>query len=46
MHMDEAFNRLPEPIIVFLERKFAGMFVLCQRLRAQAEFRGLLAPKL
>jgi hypothetical protein len=46
MYMDEVFNRLPEPIIVFLQRKFAGMFVLCLRLRARAESRGLLDPKL
>jgi predicted unusual protein kinase regulating ubiquinone biosynthesis (AarF/ABC1/UbiB family) len=46
MFMDEAFNHLPEPITVFLQRKFAGMFMLCRRLRARVDLRGMLDPYL
>jgi predicted unusual protein kinase regulating ubiquinone biosynthesis (AarF/ABC1/UbiB family) len=46
MYMDEAFNHLPEPITMFLQRKFAGMFMLCRRLRARVDLRGMLDPYL
>jgi aarF domain-containing kinase len=46
MFMDEAFNHLPEPITIFLQRKFAGMFMLCRRLRARVDLRGMLDPYL
>ena len=46
MYMDEAFNQLPEPITMFLQRKFAGMFMLCRRLRARVDLRTLLDPYL
>jgi aarF domain-containing kinase len=46
MFMDEAFNHLPEPITMFLQRKFAGMFMLCRRLRARVDLRGMLDPYL
>ena len=42
MFMDEAFNHLPEPITMFLQRKFAGMLMLCRRLRARVDLRGML----
>ncbi len=46
MYMDEVFNHLPEPITMFLQRKFAGMFMLCRRLRARVDVRGMLDPYL
>ncbi|MGD9299546.1 AarF/ABC1/UbiB kinase family protein [Thiohalocapsa sp.] len=46
MYMEEAFNHLPEPITMFLQRKFAGMFMLCRRLRARVDLRGMLDPYL
>ena len=46
MYMDEAFTHLPEPITMFLQRKFAGMFMLCRRLRARVDLRGMLDPYL
>jgi aarF domain-containing kinase len=44
MFMDEAFNHLPESITMFLQRKFAGMFMLCRRLRARVDLRELIDP--
>jgi aarF domain-containing kinase len=46
MYMEEAFNHLPESITMFLQRKFAGMFMLCRRLRARVDLRELLDPYL
>jgi predicted unusual protein kinase regulating ubiquinone biosynthesis (AarF/ABC1/UbiB family) len=46
MYMEDAFTKLPEPITMFLQRKFAGMFMLCRRLRARVDLRALLAPYL
>jgi predicted unusual protein kinase regulating ubiquinone biosynthesis (AarF/ABC1/UbiB family) len=46
MFMEDAFTKLPEPITVFLQRKFAGMFMLCRRLRARVDLRALLDPYL
>jgi predicted unusual protein kinase regulating ubiquinone biosynthesis (AarF/ABC1/UbiB family) len=46
MYMEEAFNHLPEPITMFLQRKFGGMFMLCRRLRARVDLRGMLDPYL
>jgi aarF domain-containing kinase len=46
MFMDEAFNHLPESITMFLQRKFAGMFMLCRRLRARVDLRELIDPYL
>jgi predicted unusual protein kinase regulating ubiquinone biosynthesis (AarF/ABC1/UbiB family) len=46
MYMEEAFNHLPEPITMFLQRKFAGIFMLCRRLRARVDLRGMLDPYL
>ncbi len=46
MYMEDAFTKLPEPITMFLQRKFAGMFMLCRRLRARVDLRALLDPYL
>ena len=46
MYMQDVFTKLPEPITMFLQRKFAGMFMLCRRLRARVDLRGLLDPYL
>lgn len=46
IYLDDAFTRLPEPVTMFLQRKFAGMFMLCRRLRARVDLRGLLDPYL
>ncbi len=46
LYMEEVFSQLPEPITIFLQRKFAGMFMLCRRLRARVDLRSMLAPYL
>jgi len=46
MFNDKQFNHMPEPATMFLQRKFAGVFMLCRRLRAQVDLRGMLEPYL
>ena len=46
MFFDDAFSRLPEPATLFLHRKFVGIFMLCRRLRARVDLRGMLAEYL
>ena len=44
MFNDEVFNHMPDPATMFLQRKFAGVFMLCRRLRAQVDLRTMLKP--
>ncbi|MCF8017114.1 MAG: hypothetical protein K9L65_15775, partial [Chromatiaceae bacterium] len=37
---------MPEPATMFLQRKFAGIFMLCRRLRAEVDLRAMLEPYL
>jgi hypothetical protein len=46
MFNDKMFNHMPEPATMFLQRKFAGIFMLCRRLRAQVDLGTMLAPYL
>jgi predicted unusual protein kinase regulating ubiquinone biosynthesis (AarF/ABC1/UbiB family) len=46
MFNDKMFNHMPEPATMFLQRKFAGIFMLCRRLRAQVDLGAMLAPYL
>ncbi len=46
MFNDQMFNHMPEPATMFLQRKFAGIFMLCRRLRAQVDLRTMLEPYL
>lgn len=43
MYFDNAFSRFPDPATLFLHRKFVGTFMLCRRLRARVDLRGMLA---
>jgi predicted unusual protein kinase regulating ubiquinone biosynthesis (AarF/ABC1/UbiB family) len=38
------FLRPPPPVTVFLHRKLVGSFLLCARIRARVDMRGLLEP--
>ncbi|MCF7982778.1 MAG: AarF/ABC1/UbiB kinase family protein [Thiohalocapsa sp.] len=42
MFFNDAFTRYPEPESLFLHRKFVGIFMLCRRLRARVDLRGML----
>lgn len=44
MFNDQMFNHMPEPATMFLQRKFAGIFMLCRRLRAEVDLRAMLEP--
>jgi len=46
LFLDDAFTRFPEPATMFLHRKFIGTFMLCRRLRARVDLRGMLAEYL
>jgi predicted unusual protein kinase regulating ubiquinone biosynthesis (AarF/ABC1/UbiB family) len=46
MFQDKQFSHMPEPATMFLQRKFAGIFMLCRRLRAQVDLRAMLEPYL
>ncbi|MFP4496454.1 MAG: ABC1 kinase family protein [Halochromatium sp.] len=46
MFNDKMFSHMPEPATMFLQRKFAGIFMLCRRLRAQVDLRAMLEPYL
>jgi len=46
MFQDEMFSHMPEPATMFLQRKFAGIFMLCRRLRAEVDLRSMLEPYL
>jgi len=46
MFNDQMFNHMPEPATMFLQRKFAGIFMLCRRLRAEVDLRAMLEPYL
>ncbi|MBK1703442.1 ABC1 kinase family protein [Halochromatium glycolicum] len=46
MFNDKMFNHMPDPATMFLQRKFAGIFMLCRRLRAQVDLRAMLEPYL
>jgi predicted unusual protein kinase regulating ubiquinone biosynthesis (AarF/ABC1/UbiB family) len=46
MFNDKMFSHMPEPATMFLQRKFAGIFMLCRRLRAQVDLRTMLEPHL
>jgi hypothetical protein len=46
MFNDKMFNHMPEPATMFLQRKFAGIFMLCRRLRAQVDLGAMLEPYL
>ncbi|NEX15468.1 MAG: ABC transporter [Halochromatium sp.] len=46
MFQDEMFSHMPEPATMFLQRKFAGIFMLCRRLRAEVDLRAMLEPYL
>jgi aarF domain-containing kinase len=40
------FSRAPPPDLLFLQRKFAGSFLLSARLRARVDLGALFAPHL
>lgn len=40
------FRRAPPPETIFLHRKLAGTFLLCARIRARADTRSLIEPRL
>jgi aarF domain-containing kinase len=40
---EDAFGRNPDPATFFLHRKFVGTFMLCRRLRARVDLKGLTA---
>jgi predicted unusual protein kinase regulating ubiquinone biosynthesis (AarF/ABC1/UbiB family) len=42
LFLDDAFTRFPDPATMFLHRKFVGTFMLCRRLRARVDLRGML----
>lgn len=42
LFLDDAFTRVPAPATMFLHRKFVGTFMLCRRLRARVDIRGML----
>ena len=46
LFLDDAFDRLPHPASLFIHRKLAGSFMLCRRLRARVDLRGLMEPYL
>ncbi|WP_462321201.1 ABC1 kinase family protein [Halochromatium sp.] len=46
MFNDQMFSHMPEPATMFLQRKFAGIFMLCRRLRAEVDLRTMLEPYL
>jgi predicted unusual protein kinase regulating ubiquinone biosynthesis (AarF/ABC1/UbiB family) len=46
LFLDDAFARFPKPETLFLHRKFVGTFMLCRRLRARVDLRGMLAEYL
>ncbi|MBK5939114.1 ABC1 kinase family protein [Halochromatium roseum] len=46
MFQDKQFSHMPEPATMFLQRKFAGIFMLCRRLRAEVDLRAMLEPYL
>ena len=45
-YLGEGFARTPPPDLLFLQRKFAGSFMLCARLRACVDVQALFAPHL
>ncbi len=45
-YLGEGFARTPPPDLLFLQRKFAGSFMLCARLRARVDVQALFAPHL
>ena len=42
----EGYARAPPPDLLFLQRKFAGTFLLCARLRARVDLAGVFAGEL
>lgn len=45
-YLGEGFARTPPPDLLFLQRKFAGSFMLCARLQARVDVQALFAPHL
>ncbi|MEY6433930.1 AarF/ABC1/UbiB kinase family protein [Thioalkalicoccus limnaeus] len=43
LYYENAFRRLPDPATLFLHRKFVGILMLCRRLRARVDLRGLMS---
>jgi hypothetical protein len=42
----EGYARTPPPDLLFLQRKFAGTFMLCTRLRAQIDLAAVFGAEL
>jgi predicted unusual protein kinase regulating ubiquinone biosynthesis (AarF/ABC1/UbiB family) len=45
-YFDQGFSRTPPPDLLFLQRKFAGTFMLCTRLRAQIDLAAVFGAEL
>ena len=46
MHTEQGFGRLPPPDLLYIHRKFAGLYLLLKRLRAKVPLSELIAPYL